>query len=98
MDVQNNEALSRFETEVEGHTPFLTYKEKGNSLALLHTDVPAELEGRGVGGSLARAALEYARERGLKVLPYCPFVAAYIEQHPEYAGLVRSRHSTGTVE
>lgn len=94
MDVQNNEALSRFEAEVEGHTPFLTYRQKGASLALLHTDVPAELEGRGVGSGLALAALEYARERGLKVLPYCSFVAAYIEQHPEFAGLVRSARHT----
>jgi uncharacterized protein len=93
MDIQNNEALSRFETVVEGHTPFLTYKQKGSSLALLHADVPAELEGRGVGSSLVRAALEYARERGLIVLPYCPFVASYIKSHPEYAVLVRA-HAT----
>lgn len=90
MEIQNNQARSRFECEVEGFTPFLTYKQKSHSLALLHTDVPEELEGRGVGGSLARAALEYAREHGLKVLPYCPFVASYIERHPEYAGLVRT--------
>jgi len=96
MDIQNNEALSRFESEVEGHPPFLTYKQRGNTLALLHADVPAELEGRGVGSSLARAALEYARERGLKVLPYCPFVAAYIEHHPEYAGLVRASGHSGS--
>jgi predicted GNAT family acetyltransferase len=90
MEIQNNQARSRFECEVEGHTPFLTYQQKSRSLALLHTDVPAELEGRGVGSSLARAALEHAREHGLQVLPYCPFVKSYIERHPEYADLVRT--------
>ena len=95
MDVRNNEALSRFETDVEGHTPFLTYKLKANAIALLHTDVPAELEGRGVGSGLVHTALEYARERRLKVLPYCPFVAAYVEQHPEYADLVRTSTRPG---
>ena len=87
--VQNNEAASRFEIEIEGHTAFLTYKERGNSLALLHTDVPPEFEGRGVGSALAKAALDHARARSLKVLPYCPFVAAYLERHPEYADLIR---------
>ena len=90
MEISNNETLSRFETEIQGHQAFLTYKLKGNSLALLHTDVASELEGRGVGSSLARFALEYARERGLKVLPYCRFVSGYIEKHPEYAGIVRT--------
>lgn len=91
MDVSNNEAASRFESSVDGYTAFLNYKLRGTLLALIHTEVPPELEGRGVGSALARFALEFAKERGLKVLPSCPFVAAYIERHPEYAELVRSR-------
>src|SRR5690242_15108239 len=91
--VHNNEAAARFETQVDGHTAFLTYKQRGNSIALLHTEVPPELEGRGVGSSLARAALDHAREHSLKVLPYCPFVGTYLKRHPEYADLVRVTHN-----
>lgn len=86
----NNESLARFEAEVDGRSAFLTYKLRGNTLALLHTEVPPELEGHGVGSGLARFALEFARERNLKVLSYCPFVTAYIRHHPEYASLLRS--------
>jgi len=52
--------------------------------------VPPALEGRGIAGKLARAALDYARERKLSVIPRCPFVAAYIRKHPEYQSLVRA--------
>jgi len=50
--------------------------------------VPKKLEGRGVGSKLIRAALDSARDRGLKVIPICPFVKAFIVRHPEYQALV----------
>jgi predicted GNAT family acetyltransferase len=50
--------------------------------------VPEAFEGKGVGGQLARAALAYAREHELKVIPTCPFIAAYITKHPEHHDLV----------
>ena len=50
--------------------------------------IPPALEGRGIGGSLVRSGLEYARTEGLTVRPLCPFVAAYIAKHPEYRALV----------
>lgn len=87
--VTNNEAESRFEITVDGRTGFLNYHRRGNSMVLIHTEVPPELEGRGLGGSLARAALEHARSEGLRAVPRCPFVAAWMERHPEYNDLLR---------
>jgi uncharacterized protein len=57
-------------------------------IVFLHTEVPKAIEGHGVAGKLARAALEYARDEGLGVIARCPFVAAYVRRHPEYQALL----------
>jgi len=67
---------------------FVTYRIEPGVVTLVHTEVDDKFEGRGVGTQLASAALEDARSRGLKVDPVCPFVAAYLERHPQYADLV----------
>ena len=68
---------------------FTTYRRRGNVLALIHTEVEPEYEGKGVGSRLISAALETAREDGAMVLPFCPFVRAYIAKHPgRYLDLV----------
>jgi predicted GNAT family acetyltransferase len=87
-DVRNNESERRFEITVDGHTAFLKYAMEGGRLNLVHTEVPPELGGKGLGGTLAHAALEYARASQLSVVPSCPFVKRYLEKHPEYAALV----------
>ena len=87
-EVVNNESARRFEITVEGHTGFLQYARTGERINLLHTEVPPELGGRGVGGTLARGALDFARAAGLKVEATCPFVKKYLEKHPEYASLL----------
>jgi predicted GNAT family acetyltransferase len=79
----------RFEIRQDGHVAELTYQRVGEKIIFTHTGVPSALEGQGVGGALARAGLEYARAEKLVVRPLCPFVAAYIARHPEYADLVR---------
>jgi predicted GNAT family acetyltransferase len=78
----------RFEIEEEGRTAFLEYNLAGNVLQLIHTEVPPELQGKGVGIELAKSALDWARESGTKVDVVCELVAAYIKRHPEYADLV----------
>jgi hypothetical protein len=88
MDVTRNDARRRFEAAVDGHTGVLTYREAAGRVTLIHTEVPAELRGRGVAGELARAALEDARRRRVLVRPLCPFVQAFMKRHPEYADLV----------
>jgi uncharacterized protein len=87
MDVTRNDARHRFEATVDGHTGVLTYREYGDRVTLIHTEVPAELRGRGVADALARAALDDARRRGLRVRVLCPFVRAFMKRHPEYADL-----------
>jgi uncharacterized protein len=83
----------RFEVSVAGELAgFLVYREKGGLLALIHTEVDERFEGRGLGGRLARFALDQARERGVAVLPFCPFVDAWMQRHPEYTDLVPAEY------
>jgi predicted GNAT family acetyltransferase len=85
---RDNRAASRYELEVDGEVAVINYKCSGDRIALVHTEVPSALEGRGIGSQLARAALEDAGARHLVVVPRCPFVAAYIRRHQEYLPLV----------
>ena len=79
---------NRFESIVDGESAILLYQQSPGSITFVSTRVPPAIEGRGVGSTLARAGLEYAREHSLTVVPQCPFVRAYIEQHPEYKSLL----------
>jgi predicted GNAT family acetyltransferase len=88
-EVRNNPEEARFEAEVGGRRALLTYERADGEIRMLHTEVPGEHQGRGVGSHLVRAALEHARAEGLRVVPLCPFVRAYLERHPEYVPLVR---------
>jgi predicted GNAT family acetyltransferase len=85
----DNEAAQQFEVEIEGLTGFLQYIRRADYVVYPHTVVPPELEGRGIAGRLSRHALDDARARGLKVVPRCPFVRAFIDHHPEYEDLVQ---------
>jgi hypothetical protein len=88
FEVSNNERTHRFEVELGAQTAFLSYRHVGGSLTLDHTEVPPELEGCGIASKLTRTALEYARERGLQVVPICPYVSKYLKKHSEYLDLL----------
>jgi predicted GNAT family acetyltransferase len=88
-DVVNNKAHHRFELEVEGHLAASYYKIEGGVITFIHTEVPLELGGKGVGSRLVKGALDQVRSEGLKVIAQCPFVKAYIEKHSEYADLLK---------
>jgi hypothetical protein len=88
-DVVNNKAHHRFELEVEGHLAASYYKIEGGVITFIHTEVPAELGGKGVGSRLVKGALDQVRREGLKVIAQCPFVKAYIDKHSEYADLLK---------
>ena len=88
--INNNTAKHRFELEVEGHLAAAYYERAGNVITFMHTEVPAELGGKGVGSSLVRGALDQVRSEGLKVVAQCPFVNAWIGKHPAYADLLQS--------
>jgi predicted GNAT family acetyltransferase len=87
--VVNNEAAHRFEATLEGETAFAEYRLRNGVMILPHTVVPEAFAGRGIGGQLAEAALTYAREEGLEVVPTCPFMSAYVVRHPEWHDLVQ---------
>ena len=79
----------RFEIAVDGQVAgFAAYHSVGDNLDFTHTEIDDRFEGRGLGSILIRAALEATRERGMGVLPHCPFVRSFIERHPEYIELV----------
>ena len=88
--VSHDPASGRFEIRTGTGTALLTYIRSGDVLEMTHTEVPDASEGQGYGARLAEAALDYARQEGAKVIPSCPFVAAYIQRHPAYAELVAS--------
>jgi predicted GNAT family acetyltransferase len=67
---------------------FIVYRLRPGLLALIHTEVEERFEGHGIGGRLARFALDQARAEGLAVLPFCPFVNDWMKRHPEYTDLV----------
>ena len=87
IPIQHHPASNRFEIRIEDDIAYLEYLDSGGSLALTHTFVPPALRGKGLAGKLARAALDFARKEGKHVDPQCSYVAAFMDQHPEYADL-----------
>ena len=87
-EVRNNTAQNRFELDVDGHQAVAYYRMAPGVITFVHTEVPQPLSGRGIGTKLIRGALEMARAQGLKVVPQCPFVSAFMGKHPEYNDLL----------
>jgi predicted GNAT family acetyltransferase len=89
IEIIENPAEQRYEARLDGELAgFAQYRDAPGRRIFTHTEVDDAFEGRGVGSRLAAAALDDARGRGLRVVPRCPFIAAYIERHPDYADLV----------
>jgi uncharacterized protein len=88
-NVIDNAGAHRFEVTIDGHTAELVYAVDGDRLVLIHTGVPDELEGHGLGGRLVRAALERAVREDLIVEPRCPFARSWLERHPDDAARVK---------
>jgi uncharacterized protein len=83
------EAAQRYEARVEGDLAgFLDYVAKRGRIALIHTEVLPDHQGRGIADALARFALDDARRRGLRVIASCPYVLAYVQRHPESQDIV----------
>jgi uncharacterized protein (TIGR00251 family) len=94
--VTDNEAQLRFEIRVGGELAgFVGYILNGSLIDLVHTEIDPRFRGGGLGGQLVRASLDSARDRGLAVLPTCPFIRSWIRKHPDYKDLVpEDRRST----
>ena len=89
-DIVDNKPDHRFELVVEGHLAAAYYKVDGNVITFVHTEVPPELGGKGVGSKLVQDALDRVRAEGMKVIAECPFVKAWIGKHPEYKDLLKT--------
>src|SRR5215475_9953140 len=89
-EVVNNRPHHRFELEIEGHVAKCFYELADDVITFVHTEVPSELGGRGIGSKLIQGALDQVRAEGLKVVAECPFVKAFIDKRPEYRDLLSS--------
>jgi predicted GNAT family acetyltransferase len=88
--VSNNPAHHRYELAVDGHIAATYYQIADGVVTFVHTEVPPELGGKGIGSILIKGALDQVRAAGLKVIAQCPFVKAYIDKHPDYADLLKA--------
>jgi uncharacterized protein len=87
--VVDNPDKERFEIYLgDSLAGFLVYDQAPGRITLIHTEINPNFNGHGLGGRLVSQALDTARQRGLAVVPLCPFVRRYIGQHQEYADLV----------
>lgn len=88
LKLVNNTDLpkKRFELKVDEATAIIEYiLTRDNVIYLTHTEVPNRLEGQGVGSTIVKKALDFIKEKGYKLVPLCPFVAAYLKKHPDHA-------------
>jgi predicted GNAT family acetyltransferase len=88
LDLVKNEKENRFEINVDGHTAIIEYKEYPGRIALLHTEVPPALEGKGSATAIIEKTLDYIENNKLKLIPLCPLVVAYLKRHPEWNRIV----------
>jgi predicted GNAT family acetyltransferase len=89
VEIADRPAQGRYEIRVDGQVAGVAqYRARPGRIEFVHTEVGDRYEGQGLGGRLVAFALDDARERGLEVLPFCPFVRDYIHGHSEYVDLV----------
>ena len=87
--VRDNPERHRFEIDLgDGTFAIAEYTLRPGKILFTHTEVPEAHGGKGFGTTLIRFALDAARERGLKVIPICPFFAAYMQKHGEVQDLL----------
>ena len=92
MDIQHEQANSRFSIDHDGQKSVLSYLMQGDDhIHFIRTWVPPEYRGSGYGAWLVKAGLDDARDRGLSVSTSCWFVDAFVARNPEYAGLMSRR-------
>ncbi|GGW54429.1 hypothetical protein DFQ11_101325 [Winogradskyella epiphytica] len=83
-----NEEKKRFEIEIDGHFAFINYGEFGDQIALVHTETDPELAGKGAASAVVEKTLNYLDDHNIVLLPFCPYVFAYIKKHPEWKRIV----------
>ncbi len=91
----DNEERKRYEYQLEHGVALVEYIKTQNKIYLTHTEVPSKYEGQGIASSLVRDVLGEVEKTGLKLVPLCPYVAAYIKRHPEWKKLLDDRINVG---
>jgi predicted GNAT family acetyltransferase len=89
--VDHDALRHRFGTDVDGELCTLDYELDGTTMVITHVKVPEPVSGRGIAASLTEAALTHARASGWRVIPQCPYAAAYVKRHPHWSDLLASR-------
>ena len=90
ITVTRNEKKHQYEAHLDGQRVGVSrFRPGSGQVTFTHTEVEPEFEGKGVGSTLAKRALDDVRARGEKVIAQCPFIKEYIERHPAYADLLR---------
>lgn len=85
----DNKERRQYEFHIEKYTPRIEYiKSNNGEIYLTHTEVPSALSGKGIGSLLVEKTLKDIEDQGLRLVPLCPFVAAYIHKHPEWKRVV----------
>lgn len=87
-ELTNNTDDRQYEFHIDGLVPKIEYIRAGEKIYLTHTEVPKELEGKGVASALVKQVLENIQQNSLKLVPLCPFVLGYIKRHPEWESLI----------
>ena len=88
VTVRDNAEKHRFEADLGDSIAVAEYIVTPTKMIFSHTEVPPAHEGKGIGSILIKAGLASARDRGLKVIPTCPFFASYMKRHPEVQDLL----------
>ncbi|CAN5539629.1 hypothetical protein BH11BAC2_BH11BAC2_05870 [soil metagenome] len=88
-EVINNKERQQFEIRIGEYISKIPYTFKEDMIALFHTEVPEELRNKGLATKLTLYALNFAKDHDLKILPYCPFIAQYIKDHPQWEKYVK---------
>jgi hypothetical protein len=86
--VTDNAERHRFELVENGMTAFADYHRNGERLTIPHVEAPAGLQGTGAAGRLMEGLVEHARADHLKIVPVCPYAAAWLKRHPEHADVL----------
>lgn len=93
-DIRDEREARRYALDIDGQTAVVTYNLVEGGLMVTETLVPQSLEGRGIASRLASHVLTDVKNRGLVILPVCPFFAAYLKKHPEWAEIVHPAYRT----
>jgi uncharacterized protein len=84
VEVEHRADRKRFVARTPAGPAYVAYERPDDrTIELHHTIVPEEERGRGVGGTVVRAAIAYARDQGLRVVASCPFVRSWLDEHPD---------------